>query len=108
MTWSLPYARKRSAACASVYSGHAARHLRKQQACRAIESGKNYSGKWKKDFGRSDSLDPTAEMYNLNFLARKGARLASILIIDDSPERFSFCYRVSSMWWSRETEISGV
>jgi hypothetical protein len=73
---------------ASVYSGIAAKQLHTLHKCRAENRPTNLSGTWKKVNELSESIDPTADLFELSFLARRGAKLANTLIIDDTDNHF--------------------
>lgn len=61
--------------------------LKQKRAVRMM--AKPLSGRWKKDHANSDSMKETADLFQLTFVARRGASLANNLKIDDTDSEFS-------------------
>lgn len=79
-----------------VYTGFAARELRNFQAAAEQTRGLSHTGTWHKVPGRSESIDPTADLFELSFVARQGARLANTIVIEDEPGSWETRIKVHS------------
>jgi hypothetical protein len=51
-------------------------------------AARSVAGRWHKDYSASDSMQATEELFELTLLARRGARLVSNLVIEDTEEFF--------------------
>lgn len=61
--------------------------LKQKRAARMM--ARSLSGRWHKDHAKSDSMQETADLFHLTFVARRGAALANNLKIDDTDSEFS-------------------
>ena len=73
-------------ALSSFYTGFAARELGQFRAAAEHTLDVNYAGIWHKVPELSESIEETADLFELSFVARQGARLANTLVIEDEPE----------------------
>lgn len=80
------FLRRRREGFASVYNGFAATQLQAFRCVISLNKGKNLSGKWHKVHALSESLDPTADLFELSFVARQGAKLATTVVVDETDE----------------------
>ena len=91
---SLPY-QQSAAAFASAYTGLASKDLRSAQTAAQAKSGRSLAGKWQRIPSKSESLEPTAELFELSFAAMQGVKLANTMVVEDTPEALSTSIKVS-------------
>jgi hypothetical protein len=77
---------RRRAGFASVYNGFVATQLQAFRCVVSRNKGKNLTGIWHKMHALSESLDPTADLFELSFVARQGAKLATTVTVHETDE----------------------
>lgn len=73
---------------ASIFARRIEDVSRKEKRAARLKA-RSLSGRWHKDQALSDSMQETADLFHLTFVARRGASLANNLKIDDTDSEFS-------------------